>query len=208
MNEKSKELPIAKANSSEAQKLADLTAIIQDFKSIMQACSRLKNLLEKNSQENLLIESLWVSALIKYARCFATGKRCPGLTENIFQDLHGEPLKAHQFYINLRNKHIAHSVNPYEQMEVGFVLSSVVEQEKKIIGVSTLTMRHIVSDKKGVQQLGMLSKIAHDKICSMAKVVEQKVLEEGKKIPIDELYKIARPRLVAPGPDLANRPRT
>lgn len=206
MNEKSKELPIAKAKSSEAQRLADLAAIIQDFKSIMQACSRLKNLLEENSQDNLLIESLWVSALIKYARCFATGKRF-GLSKNIFQNLHGESLKAHQFYIDLRNKHIAHSVNPYEQMEVGFVLSSVAEQEKKIIGVSTLTMRHIVSDKKGVQQLGMLSKIAHDKICSMAKVVEQKVLEEGKKMPINELYKIARPRLVAPGPDLANRPR-
>jgi len=207
MTEKPKELPIAKANSSEAQKLADLAAIVQDFGTIMQACSRLKNLLDDNSKDNFLIESLWVSALIKYARCFATGKRF-GLSKDIYQHLPGEPLEAHQFYIDLRNKHIAHSVNPFEQMEVGYILSSVNESEKKIIGVSTLSMRHIVSGKEGVQELGMLSKIALGKICSMAKETEQKVLEEGKEIPIDKLYEIARPRLVAPGPDLANKART
>jgi len=207
MKEKLKELPIAEANSFEAKKLADLAAIIQDFRTIMQTCLRLKNLLDENSNDHILVESLWVSALIKYARCFATGKRF-GLSKDIYQNLQGEPLKAHQFYIDLRNKHIAHSVNPFEQMEVGFILSPVNEPGKKIVGVSTLAMRHIVSDKIGVHQLGSLSKIAHDKICSMAKETEQKVLEEGKKIPIDDLYKIARPRLVAPGPDLTNKART
>jgi hypothetical protein len=207
MTKKPKELPIAKTNSSEGKKLADLAAIIQDFRAIMQTCSRIKNLLDENSKDHILLESLWVSALIKYARCFATGKRF-GLSKDIYQNLQGEPLKAHQFYIDLRNKHIAHSVNPFEQMEVGFVLSSVDEPDKRIVGIATLAIRHIVSDKKGVQQLGMLSKIAHDKICSMAKETEQKVLEEGKKILIDDLYKIARPRLVAPGPDLANKSRT
>lgn len=206
MTDKPKELPIAKVNSPEAQKLADLAAIIQDFRTIMQICSRLKNLLDENSKDHILIESLWVSALIKYARCFTSGKRF-GLSKDIYQNLQGEPLKAHQFYIDLRNKHIAHSVNPFEQMEVGFVLSSINESEKKIVGVSTLAMRHIVSDKEGVHQLGLLSKIAHDKICLLAKNTEEKVLEEGKRIPIDELYKIARPRLVAPGPDLADKSR-
>ena len=206
MAEEPKELPIAKVDFPDAQKLADLAATIQDLRAIMQTCSRLKGLLDENSKDSILIESLWVSALIKYARCFASGKRF-GLSKDIYQKLQGEPIKAHQFYIDLRNKHIAHSVNPFEQMEVGLVLSSTNESEKKIIGVSTLAMRHIVSDKKGVHQLGSLSKIAQDKICSLAKNTQEKVLEEGKKIPIDELYKIARPRLVAPGPDLADKPR-
>ncbi len=206
MTEKSKEFPIAKVDFPHAQKLADLAAIIQDLRAIMQTCSRFKGLLDENSKDSILIESLWVSALIKYARCFASGKRF-GLSKDIYQKLQGEPIKAHQFYIDLRNKHIAHSVNPFEQMEVGLVLSSANELEKKIIGVSTLAIRHIVSDKEGVNQLGLLSKIAQDKICSVAKNTEKKVLEEGEKIPIDELYEIARPRLVAPGPDLANKPR-
>lgn len=207
MTEKQIELPTAKVDFPNAQMLADLAAIIQDLRAIMQACLRLTKLLDEDSKDNILIESLWTSALIKYARCFASGKRF-GLSKDIFQGLQGEPIKAHQFYIDLRNKHITHSVNPFEQMEVGLVLSSTNESEKKIIGVSTLSMRHIVSDKKGIHQLGLLSKIAHDKICSLAKETEKKVLEEGKKIPIEELYKIARPRLVAPGPDLANKPRT
>jgi hypothetical protein len=207
MNESKKELPLAKAESSEAKKLADLAAIVQDFRAIMQACSRLKKLMEENSQDYLLIESLWVSALIKYARCFATGKRF-GLSKDIFKNLQGKPLKVHKFYIDLRNKHIAHSVNPYEQMEVGFILSPPSEKEKKIEGVATLAMRHFVSGKKGVQQLGMLSKTALDKARSMAKETEGKVLKEGKKIPIDELYKKAQPRLIVPGPDSADKART
>lgn len=207
MTEKQIELPMAKVDFPDAQNLADLAAIIQDLRTIMQTCSRLENLLDENSKDTILIESLWVSALVKYARCFASGKRF-GLSKDIYQKLQGEPIRAHQFYIDLRNKHVAHSVNPFEQMEVGLVLSSANESEKKIIGVSTLAMRHIVSDKKGVHQLGLLSRIAQDKICYLAKDTEEKVLEQGKKIPIDELYEIAQPRLVAPGPDSANKPRT
>ena len=180
MTEGPKELPIAKVDFPDAQKLADLATIIQDLRAIMQTCSRLKGLLDENSKDSILIESLWVSALIKYARCFASGKRF-GLSKDIYQKLQGEPIKAHQFYIDLRNKHIAHSVNPFEQMEVGLVLSSTNESDKKIIGVSTLAMRHIVSDKEGVNQLGLLSKIAQDKMCSLAKDTQEKVLEEGKK---------------------------
>jgi len=201
-----KDNPIAEVDFEEAKKLADLISIAQDLGSVMKTCSKLKVLLEDNSRDSLLIENLWTSALIRYARCFASGKRY-GLDETIFEDLQGEALKVHNMYMNLRNKHIAHSVNPFEQIKVGVVLSPEESQDKKIIGVATLLMKQISLDREGVHQLGLLSKVILEKVREMAKQYEQKTLEISKTFPIKDLYKCARPRLVAPGLDETNKSR-
>lgn len=200
------ENPIAKVDFEDARTLADLGAIAQDLDVTMKTCSRLKELLKEDSQDHLLIESLWTAALIRYARCFTDSKRF-GLSKSIFDGLQGDPVGAHQLYINLRNKHIAHSVNPFEQMEVGVVLKPTESVEKRIIGVVTLAMRHISSDINGVHQLGMLAHVVKDKVCELAKQYEQRVIEQSKQLPIDDLYKRARPRLIAPGPETAGRAR-
>jgi len=201
------EIPIATVSFEEAQRLADLGAILQDLKFTMATCLRLEKFLKEGSDDSLLIESLWTSALIRYARCFATGKRF-GLDEKVFDGLEGEPIKTHKFYIDLRSKHIAHSVNPFEQMEVGLILASKTQKKKEIIGVATLSMRQISSNEDGVHQLGLLAKVLADKVAEYGKEYERKVLEKGKTIPIDELYSASRPRITAPGPDLASLART
>jgi len=109
---------------------------------------------------------------------------------------------------DLRNKHIAHSVNPFEQMEVGLVLSPQKIQERKIIGVGILSMRQISFDIEGVHHLGLLANVLRGKVREMAKQYEEKVLEKGKDISIDVLYKCARPRMIAPGPELTDKARS
>ena len=200
------ENPIAKVDFDEAKILADLGAIVRDLGSIMEICSRLKKMLKEESQDSLLIESLWTTALIKYARCFKSGKRF-GLDETILDGLEGEPRKVHKFYLDMRDKHIAHSVNPFEQMQVGLVLSPKNSDERKVVGVITLSMRHTMTDIEGIHRLGLLSKVLLEKMCGLAKQYENKVLEKGKTISIDDLYKRARPRITAPGPEKSAEPR-
>lgn len=206
MSENKIENPIAKVDYEEAKKLADLGAIAQDLGFTMKTCSRLKKLLKEKSQDSLLIESMWTVALIRYARCFATGKRF-GLSESILDGLQGEPHKVHKMYIDLRNKHIAHSVNPFEQMAVGLILSSQNSSQRKILGVATMSMRHISPDAKGVHQLGLLAKVLLKKVCEIAKGYEKMVLEKAKNTSIDKLYKLPRLRMVAPGPELTDKTR-
>jgi len=198
---------VAKVDYEEAKELADLGAIVQDLGFTMKTCSRLKKLLKEDSQDSLLIESMWTAALIRYARCFATGKRF-GLSESIFDGLIGEPHKVHKMYMDLRDKHIAHSVNPFEQMAVGLVLSTESSHERKIMGVATMSMRHICSDVEGVHQLGLLSKVLKEKVIEIAKEYEKKTLDKGKSITLEVLYKLPRLRMVAPGPELTNKPRS
>jgi hypothetical protein len=200
------ENPIAKVDFEDARMLADLASIVQDLSATMQTCSRLKELFKKNSKDHLLIESLWTAALIRYARCFTKSKRF-GLSESIFHGLKGDPTGAHQFYINLRNKHVAHSVNPFEQIEVGAILAPAESKAKEVIGVATFAMRHISADFEGINQLGMLSKIVLEKVCELARQCEQRVLDQIKRMPINSLYVRARLHLTAPGPEAVEKPR-
>jgi len=199
------ENPVAKVDFKEAKALADLISIANDLGAVMLTCSRLMQILNDSPSDNILIENLWTGAIIRYARCFATGKRF-GLSEDIFKSLKGEPLKAHKFYIDTRNKHIAHSVNPFEQLEVGLVLSPK-DSKKEVIGVAKLSMRYMSPDTEGVRTLGCLAKVAHQKLSEKGKELEQKVLEVGKKMDIEDLYKRSRPRLTAPDPESAGNAR-
>ncbi|MDD5551600.1 MAG: hypothetical protein PHI88_00325 [Candidatus Pacebacteria bacterium] len=199
--------PIVKVDYEEAKKLADLGAIVQDLSFVMKTCSRLERLLKEKSKDSLLIENMWTAVLIRYARCFADGKRF-GLSESIFDNLNGEPHKAHKFYLDLRDKHIAHSVNPFEQVAVGLILSPQNIESKKIIKVVTMTMRHMITDIEGVHQLGCLAKVLLEEACNIAKQYEKEILKKAKSIPIDGLYNYPRLRMIAPGPESADKPRS
>jgi len=125
----------------------------------------------------------------------------------VLKDLPGEPIATHQWYKDLRDKNIAHSVSPYEQVEIGLVLSPSNSGTREVQGIATLAMQHLCTDRDGVAQLGRLAGEVRKKVALMAKDYEQKVLEVGRKLPIDELFETATPRIVAPGPDLAGKPR-
>ena len=196
------DFPIAGVDFPEAQRLADLASISQDLKAAIDTCSRLAELLREDSKDGVLIDSLWTTALIRYARCFASGKRY-GLGEEILADLPGDPIGAHRWYKNLRDKHIAHSVNPFENVLVGAVLAPQDSAEKGVIGVSILVGRHMVADIAGVEQLGRLCTILGRKIAELIKDSKEKVLQIAKAMPIDEIYSRPRPIFSAPSPNNA-----
>lgn len=200
------ELYVAQVDYKESRNLADLGSILQDLTFTIETCKRLMQLLKDDSKDVVLVASLWTAALIHYIRSFASGKRYD-LSEDIFQDLPGDAIEVHKFYKNLRDKHIAHSVSPYEQVEVGLILSPKDSGEKKVMGVATLSMRHICTTAEGVEQLGRLATVLRKEVARLAKEYEGKVLEVGKNLPIDELYSRARIRTVAPGPEVSGRPR-
>lgn len=194
--------PIVKVEFDEAKRLAEFGAIAQDLGAVMETCRRIEELIKQSSNDRILIEGLWTAALVRYARCFAEAKR-KGLTESIFEGLQGEPLTAHQYYIDMRSKHVAHSVNPFEQAYAGVVLTPENSEKKEVVGTSTFMMRHIVCDLSGVHQLGVLAKVVLGVVCDQAKQCERELLEKSKTVPIDELYQKERLEVKAPCPKKA-----
>jgi hypothetical protein len=107
----------------------------------------------------------------------------------------------------MRSKHIAHSVNPFDQVKVGAVLSPPTGGNRGVQGVSTLSMRHIHDSLEGVGQLRLLARTALEVVAARSRELEQKVLEESKEMPLDELYARASPRTVVAPPKAAGSRR-
>lgn len=192
----------------EAKTLANYTLIFQDLGLTVDALKRLRQLLKNGSKDRVLIESYWTAALISYCRCFTSGKRL-SLSEDIFRnkELKGDPLGCHRYYINLRNKHVAHSVNLFEQVAIDLQLSSPKNKKREVLGVSVLSQKLICSSIDGVETLLRLSLIAREEVRKKAKEYEAKTLEIGKNLPIEKLYSRARSRITTPGPEDAGKPR-
>lgn len=202
------EMPVVEYNSPLSRRLADFAGIFQDLGFCKNACKRAVEMLEQPDEhhDKLLLRTLWTAALIAYVRCFSAGKRY-GLTPEIFTSFDGDPLAAHQFYKDLRDKHIAHSVNPFEQVKVGVVLSTEYADVKQVEGVTTLVMSHLVPDREGVFQLGLLAHHAQQEVARQARELEQQVIIEARTLPVSDLYKRPRIRTTAPGSDAAAKPR-
>jgi len=177
----------------------------QDLIAVVETCSRLAELLKIDSKDHIAVEALWTSALIRYARCFADGKRY-GLEESVFNGLTGDPIGTHRVFIDIRNKHIAHSVNPLEQTHVGLVLERP-ERGKRVIGVAALAFRQIAGDIRLLPQLGALANILAERVATLAKEFEEKVLKIGRNLPIEDLYARAKADLAGTEIGALNKPR-
>jgi hypothetical protein len=199
-------IPAAKVEFEEAKLLADLGAINNDLASVIDILTRLCKELENNSSDWTLIDSYFTAALIKYIRCFSTGKRYGLKPENIYSDIEGA-IAFHTQLKDMRDKHIAHSVNPFEEMAVDIQLNPFETGEKKIIGVSTLCRKLITFELPQIKDFQRLAILAANEVSRLGKEAEQNVLKKAKLIPIEELYAKSRSELITPGYDQSGKSR-
>lgn len=189
----------AKVEFEEAKILADLASIHQYLLFTRDVLTRLIQLLKDSSRDHILIQSYWSAALMAYVRCFSTGKRY-GLTPDIYKHL-SVAIDCHNYYKDMRDKHIAHSVNPFEQVTVDVQLSPPGSGKKEVLGIAVLTMKFMVPEVKRVEDCLHLTSVALKYVVNKCEEYKSKVLEVTKGMPVEQLYLKARGRLVAPGPD-------
>jgi len=205
MSDQQKSLLICEVDYSEAKELANIISLIQDIDYCIKTCERLIASIESETDDPILQASLWTSALISYARCFATGKRY-GISEEFLSKLDGDPIGAHRYYINMRDKNIAHSVNPFEQVKIGLLLQDP-KIDKKVMGVVNLAQRHLTAKKDGVDTLRRLCIVIKKQLLNDFKVCQDKTLKVGQTLSVDDLYSKSHMQTITPGPDDAGKPR-
>lgn len=205
------EWPTVPLDVASAQVFADQLSIIQDLRFVQACCGRLLSILAQAEDERdvVLLKALWSSAMVAYARCFSSGKRF-GLSKSDVESLplEGEVTEFHTWLIDMRNKHVAHSVNPFEIVKVGAVLSPPDRPQRQVEGVAALSMNYILPDEAGVRQLGSLAVALTNQTREKARIQESKVLADARKLNIDELCALQSLRTYAPPPDAAARPRS
>lgn len=137
---------------------------------------------------------------------FTTGKR-KTLDPSLVSHLPGNPMGAHTYYKNQRDKFIAHSVSPFEQSVVGLVLSSPDSETKQVLGVADLVLRQISADENSVRQLGALAKEMRRQVEVQIDDGKKKVLTSAKQERIEDLYRLEPLELAPPSAEMAGRAR-
>jgi hypothetical protein len=198
MSDGVEKLPIAELDTPAATRLADLVSVLDDLTYCADCCVRLEGILKDGPEDVLLQRALWISALVAYARCFASGVRV-GIAPDVYREVDGDPLSAHQAHMDMRNKHIAHSVNAFEQVKVGVVLAPLSADKRGVEGVARLSMAFQHGSADVVEQLRLLAQAAGEEVRKRCGALEVKVLRESRQMSLVDLYSRATPRAVVPG---------
>jgi hypothetical protein len=182
------QLPTKRYESDEAREYADLLSVCNDISFVLAATDRLLGELNKpnDQQDAVVVRALWSAATVAYMRCFGFGKR-QGLQATIFDTL-PDAGSVHQHIKHTRDKHVAHSVNAFEEVMVGFVLGAAPDASAE--GIGNLFMFRICDDADGVRNLQILARHALDATRPRLETLKNRLLEIGQNMPRAELDKL------------------
>lgn len=188
-------------NSNE---LADIYAILQELKFVIESSMRLANLYDQKSNDETQKRALYSAALQSYSRCFTSSNR-KHLNPNIYSDLEGEPLACHKMYLGMRNRHLAHSVNAFEQMKIGLSLAPVETGIKEIIGVGCYTMLLVYADAENMRQLARLADVARRHLETEIEKLQNEIIKVANQKNINDFYVQPNLRFTAQGDTESSR---
>ena len=175
-------------NTDDTQRLSDYTSVRVDLLCVLEYASEL----QKNGYNlGTDVEPLMIAAIIKYGRVFSGGIRRVSLYEQRYVVLAPQQIAFHERLMAIRDKHIAHSVNSYEESQpIARYWVERVEQE----GISSIECQHT--------RVACLSTVEIESIIDLAKTwvqfvdtkiaeEEREILEIVRKIPIEQILKNA-----------------
>jgi hypothetical protein len=180
---------------AEASVLADLSGAAIDLEASRDLAKYLAGRFAAGAVgEFEVVDAFTTAILVRYARPFMTGVRLP-LGADILGGLSAEQMQLHLKFLAWRSKHIAHSVNPFEEnlvvayynqdtvTETG--IQSISVQQDRLVGLS-------MRDLADIQSLA-------DAILSIVKAridaEKARVLEIVRSRPIAEVLRVGiKPR--------------
>ena len=145
--------------------------------------------------------ALWSAAVVAYARAFGGRIRSGGaplLSRGVVAEAGEGATEFHEWILGLRNKHVAHSVNPYEQTRVGIALSAA--DPPSVIGIAYLHSTHIGPDRNGVDQFRRLTAWVLGTVRTRRKTLEIDAMAAADRVGGIEIAHKPRLRNVIPGP--------
>ncbi|TAK88963.1 hypothetical protein EPO04_02530 [Patescibacteria group bacterium] len=202
--------PLKELKSPQAKELAEWHSIQVDLKKIIAwlilLMSNLESLKEDDKSLSPIDEALWVASVVFYARCFDGGVRA-SLQPSIYEGLNGDPLGAHKFYVDMRSKRIAHSVNAYEQYTTGIVCTKI-EGDWKVLDIAPFLISHTFPTTDGVTTLLELTKVACNYATKQIKELSIAVKAQACGMTPEEIERANNLGFRVPGPGQSGNKRS
>ena len=180
---------VRRLEGAEAQVLTELAGTFEDLQMVLLCCERLVTALAAQPDE-VVVEALWTTAMLSYARAFApdTGS---ALTEEDLAatNLEGDLVEWHHMLMRLRDHHADPVINPREIFSVGVAQDA----QGAANGVAITSARQPVVDDLTVRQTGAiayaLSQLVNDRIEAQQKEVLAR-LEGTTRAELDKLVRL------------------
>lgn len=177
----------------EANQLASLTGIEQDISGVISYC----DFLQGNSKIANFNHTIWVAvsvaAVVRYARCFSSGVR--DSLPHDFVDSSEELRQDHKYFIDLRSKHFAHSVNPFEENEVTIQIGDHFTSSQEITAIHSFN-KHVVG--LALTEPALLKRLAEAVLKKVKEIIKQekmRLLSRVKEHNLEELKSYGIPSL-------------
>jgi len=181
----------------EAQWLADLASIQSDLETVESICDLFIEERQSpdpfgKSKQVALFEALCTAAIVRYGRSFVSGVR-EKAPEGLVEQLSKELQASHAFFMDLRHKWIAHSVNTFEITQVVAYLRPPERGSKNVSSISALPNRIASLSIQDMLQLKDLAVAVHEVISKRIEEEKQKVLSHARSLPPDQFYAKGNP---------------
>lgn len=185
---------------AEATDLADLTGIQVDLQAARDFAKVLKKIFESERPDWQLVDPLSTAVLVRYSRPFVKGVR-QWLGSEALRVLSAEQRKKHEYLRLFRDKHIAHSVNAFEDNQpVARYWAERVKEE----GITSVECNHTRISGLSSADIEVVIELT----TAMLEYVEAKLTEEKakvlsivRKIPLLDILssRLRSPRVPASG---------
>jgi hypothetical protein len=148
---------VRRLDTPSAARLAGLAAGFEDLQTVLRCCEQLVTMLTPGPEEpdDIVIEAVWTTALLSYARCFADRPAGPLLTDDDVVEAQpdGDVLSWHRVLLELRDHYADAVANPRERFSVGVAQSA----DGAASGVAITSARQPLVDELTVRQTGAIA---------------------------------------------------
>lgn len=170
----------------EAAALASLQSIYFDLWSTIQLCEYFESQSQGGNPPSEITDAFSTAILVRYSRAFVTGVR-KRLEKGAIESLNTEQRAIHERFRAFRDKHIAHSVNAFEDTKVQANYCKERVQQEGITSVLVVHDRVVGLSSRDVQEIADLCKSLLVYLDGKIEVEEKRLLSIIRSMPVEEV---------------------
>lgn len=203
--------------SLEAQRLSDLTGIASDLEAVLRICAGVMDDSKKDGtqptsdvlkwmERRQTIGDLVCAAVVRYARTLGTGVRM-GIPSLWLEELTQELQASNIYFRALRDRWIAHSVNPLEDNQVFVWLASTPAKTLAVSHISVDRGRFWPGDDDAAR-LSQLARVLLTRAEVEIAIETERLLAIAREMPIAEILRRSSEPLPIPTTALVGHSRS
>ncbi|MGB5098913.1 MAG: hypothetical protein WBN82_13500 [Porticoccaceae bacterium] len=173
-------------NMAEAARLADLSGILWDLRQAQEFAKLLSDESGATKPNWQFVAPLSIAATVMYSRPFSGGVR-HRLGEDDLKTLTPKQRQAHDYLRAYRDKHVAHSVNPFEQNipRASYCVERV--KEEGITSIDYGSGRIVSLSGADVAAIIELTTLLQDHVESQIAAEQERLLPIVRSLPLEQV---------------------